>query len=93
MHISIYFTSYISIHSYGTAMACKNSHGVSLAYKFSMAYFSRTQVDTQMGVGGGGSGGVGDSFFRVGPGNTHCLQDVNGYLPWFSILKVIKKKK
>ena len=33
----------ILFHCYYTAVACENSHGVSMAYKFSMAYFSRTE--------------------------------------------------
>ena len=41
--ISLYsLLGYILFHCYYTAVACKNSHGVSMAYKFSMAYFSRT---------------------------------------------------
>ena len=33
---------YILFYCYHTALACKNSHCVSMAYKFSMTYFSRT---------------------------------------------------
>ena len=41
--ISMYsLLGYILFHCYYTAVACKNSHGVSMAYKLSMAYFSRT---------------------------------------------------
>ena len=43
--ISLYsLLDYILFHCYYTAVACKTSHGVSMAYKFSMAYFSRTPV-------------------------------------------------
>ena len=35
---------YILFHCYYTPVAYKNSHGVSMAYKFSMAYFSRSGV-------------------------------------------------
>ena len=41
--ISLYsLLGFILFHSYYTAVACKTSHGVSMVYKFSMAYFSRT---------------------------------------------------
>ena len=41
--ISLYsLLGYILFHCYYTAVACKNSHGISIAYKFSMAYSSRT---------------------------------------------------
>ena len=33
---------YILFYCYYAAVECKNSHGVSMTYKFSMAYFSRT---------------------------------------------------
>ena len=43
--ISLYsLLCYILFHCYYTAVACKNSHGVSMAYKFSMAYFSRARL-------------------------------------------------
>ena len=43
--ISLYsLLGYKLFHCYYTAVACKNSHGVSMAYKFSMAYFSRTPI-------------------------------------------------